>query len=161
MPGPGDAVAKLNRLMEAVYSPILGMARAKKLPVIDLPRTFDIYRDELYVHQIEPSTKGGVVIAALIRHVVENDTPEKPSTLYTYSPCIPNVGAVAEEANEGQWLIPHDPSLVPSGQDVAFSPVEKKVMALVGMGIDRGTAEAALVRHGGALQDAVNELLAS
>ena len=30
----------------------------------------DIYRDELYTHQIEPSAVGGAVIAGLLAHIV-------------------------------------------------------------------------------------------
>lgn len=34
--------------------------------MIDLPNTFDIYNEKLYVSQIEPSSVGGEIIARLI-----------------------------------------------------------------------------------------------
>lgn len=163
LPGSADPVAKLNGLMENIYAPVLALARERGLPVIDLPRTFDIYRSELYEHQIEPSGKGGEVIAAIAKYVVANHDPTKASTLYNYVPCVPGAGVVTEEVNgEAPWRIPHDPSAVPGGegkdQGIA-SAQEEKVLALVGMGFLRGDAEKALERHDGALQEAVRELL--
>lgn len=156
-PGPGDAVQKMNVLMQTIYTPILGIAKEKKLPIIDLPRTFDIWCDELYSHQIEPSAKGGTVISTIVAHVVKHDNLGKPSTLYSYAPCIPGAGTVNELPNAGEpWLIPHDPARVPaSGADGPLS----KVMALVGMGFERSKAEAALARNGGDQGRAVAELL--
>jgi len=156
-PGPGDSVQKMNMLMQTIYTPILGIAKEKKLPVIDLPRTFDIWNDDLYSHQIEPSAKGGAVISAIVEHVVRHDNPDKPSTLYSYGPCAPGAGTVSELLNAGgPWLIPHDPAQVPaSGTDGPLS----KVMALVGMGFERSKAEAALARNGGDQGRAVAELL--
>jgi len=114
-PGPGDAVQKMNTLMQTIYTPILEVAKERKLPVIDLPRTFNIWCDELYSHQIEPSAKGGEIISAIVEHVVKNDSPDKQSTLYSYSPCVPGAGVVSELPNAGEpWLIPHDPALVPA-----------------------------------------------
>jgi hypothetical protein len=156
-PGPVDAVEKMNLLMQTIYAPILEVAREKKLPVIDLPRTFDIWNDELYSHQIEPSAKGGEVISAIVEHVVRNGSPDKPSTLYSYSPCVPGAGIVSELPNAGEpYLIPHDPARVPAaGSDGPLA----KVMALVGMGFERSQAEAALARNGGDQGRAVAELL--
>jgi hypothetical protein len=156
-PGPGDAVQKMNMLMQTIYAPILGMAKEKKLPVIDLPRTFDIYCDELYSHQIEPSAKGGEVIAAIALHVVERDSSEKPSTLYSYAPCVPGAGVVNEISNaEDPWVIPYDPAEVPQLEPTGIC---SKVMTLVGMGFDRSKVEAALARNKGDQGRAVAELL--
>lgn len=107
IPVPGDSVAKLNALMEKIYEPVLALAIELKLPIIDLPRTFDIYRDELYNHQIEPSAKGGEVITSLIHHVVQHHTGDKPASLYTYTPCVPGAGKVVEELASEQcpWTI--------------------------------------------------------
>jgi len=82
IPGPGDAVAKINYLMESIYEPVLRTARQKKLPIIDLPRTFDIHDDELYCCQIEPSAKGGAIIARLLAHVVQNHDFDGPSQFH-------------------------------------------------------------------------------
>lgn len=38
--------------------------------MIDLPNTFDIYDNNLYVSQIEPSSAGGDIIAKLIRQTM-------------------------------------------------------------------------------------------
>jgi hypothetical protein len=156
-PGPGEAVQKMNMLMQTIYTPILGFAQEQKLPIIDLPRTFDIWCDELYSHQIEPSAKGGAVIAAIVDHVITNDSADKPSTLYSYAPCVPGAGTISELPNAGvPWLIPHDPSRVPvAGTDGPLS----KIMALVGMGFERSQVEAALERNGGDQGRAVAELL--
>jgi len=157
IPGPGDSVQKMNHLMQTIYTPVLAMAIEKKLPIIDLPRTFDIYRDELYSHQIEPSAKGGEIITAVVRHIVEQADVEKPSTLYSYAPCVPGSGAVGEKPTaEDQWVIPYDPAEAAQGRDVAS---DSKVMALVGMGFERSKVEAALARNDGDQGRAVAELL--
>jgi lysophospholipase L1-like esterase len=108
LPGPGDAVAKLNHLMEAVYTPILVEASKRRLPVVDLPRTFDINNDSLYCAQIEPSAEGGKLIAELISHVVRNHDFSGSSTLY-FKPS----GVICEEINNGEacWSIPHELNL--------------------------------------------------
>jgi len=68
--------------MEAVYPPILKLAYEKKIPIIDLANTYDIYDDEIYVSQIEPSEKGGLITAQLINHVIKNHDFTQPSALY-------------------------------------------------------------------------------
>ena len=44
--------------------------------MLDLPNTFDIRDTELYRHQIEPSAKGGELIAELIAHAVLSEGRE-------------------------------------------------------------------------------------
>lgn len=39
--------------------------------MIDLPNTFDIYNDKLYVNEIEPSALGGDLISKLITHTID------------------------------------------------------------------------------------------
>jgi len=78
----GDAVETLNALMEEIYPPILSLAKEHKLAIVDLPNTFDIYNSELYCCQIEPSAKGGRIIAELISHVVNNHDWSGPSRFY-------------------------------------------------------------------------------
>jgi len=107
LPGPESAEEKLNGLMETIYAPQLEMAKQLRLPIVDLPRTFDIRNEDLYVSQIEPSEKGGMVISALLSHVVLNrDFTKDPSKFYLYTPCIPGEGEVVEEDNgEEPWRI--------------------------------------------------------
>merc|ERR1712060_748408 len=51
LPGPASAEQKLNLSMETCYKPILEFAREKNLPVIDLPNTFYINDDDMYISQ--------------------------------------------------------------------------------------------------------------
>lgn len=97
----GDAVETLNALMEEIYPPILALAKEHKLAVIDLPNTFDIYNNDLYRCQIEPSQKGGQIIAELISHVVNTHDWEGPSQFYTQKE-----GENKSKMNEGAgWVI--------------------------------------------------------
>jgi len=97
----GDAVETLNALMEEIYPPILTLAKEHKLAVIDLPNTFDIYNNDLYRCQIEPSQKGGQIIADLISHVVNNHDWEGPSRFY-----FQKEGENKSKINEGTgWVI--------------------------------------------------------
>lgn len=82
LPGPGSSLSKINTLMETVYPPILELARKHKLPVVDLPSTFDVNDEELYVMQIEPSAKGGALISDMICHVLSHHNFTSPSTIY-------------------------------------------------------------------------------
>jgi lysophospholipase L1-like esterase len=107
LPGPGDSVAKLNRLMQNVYNPILRVAAQRQLPVVDLPRSFDIEDDFLYRCQIEPSEAGGRLIAELISHVVLHHNFGTSSKLY-----FKQSNCVCEETNggTGDWSIPEQTS---------------------------------------------------
>ena len=66
-----SAVEKLHKIMETLYAPIVSLAADMKLPIIDLPNSFDIYNDDLYSHQIEPSAVGGSLIAYLIGETIK------------------------------------------------------------------------------------------
>ena len=57
--------------MEALYAPILSLAAELRLPILDLPNSFDIHNDDLYSHQIEPSATGGLLLAHMIAEVVQ------------------------------------------------------------------------------------------
>ncbi|CAK0907681.1 unnamed protein product [Prorocentrum cordatum] len=107
IPGPGDSVDKINSLMLTCYAPVLAKARDMQLPIVDLPRSFDIYDDELFCCQIEPSAKGGAEIAKLLSHTLQNHDFSRASKFY-----FSRDGAVCEELNDGsvQWSIPRDPS---------------------------------------------------
>jgi len=80
-----DSVGSLNTLMEIVYPPIFQIAQEKKLPLIDLSNTFDIYDEKLYSQQIEPSSEGGMIIAQLIQHVVKNHNFNDASMFYQFN----------------------------------------------------------------------------
>lgn len=154
MPGEGSSVQKLNRLMETIYRPVFRLAQEKGLSLIDLPRTFDLYDDSLYTHQIEPSEKGGAKIASMVAHVVANHVAESGSAFYL----MDKEGQMTSEGNDGhEWIIPHEASEKPESVS-DLSELEQKVMAMVGMGFDRKTATEALEAHQGDLQNAVNAL---
>lgn len=107
LPGPGDAVSKLNQLMATIYQPVINEARRRRLAIVDLPRTFDIHNDELYCCQIEPSAKGGTLIATLLSYVFKSHDFTGPSMLH-----LIHDGAPRTEANDEclNWSIPHDAS---------------------------------------------------
>ena len=109
---------------------------------MDLPNSFNIYDDKLYMHQIEPSAKGclpltgaissplvfsqppkfirhappgGELITNLVAHIVStHDAAEMGSVLYKWKG-----SSVLSEANDfgaaNPWHIPHDPADVPTG----------------------------------------------
>ena len=123
IPGPGDGLQKLFGLFEMVYPPILELARVHRLPIVDLPRTFDVHDATLYRSQIEPSDKvqfaadawlrslsqphafcclrlqGGRLIASLLKHVLEHHDFEGGTSQFYYLP--PGGSGVVVEANDG------------------------------------------------------------
>ena len=106
LPGAGDSLSKLHSVLEMVYPPVLALARAHGLPVIDLPRTFDVTDGDLYRCQIEPSHKGGGLIASLIAEALSrHDFTSGESALY-YIP-IGGDGGVVRESNDGSkpWRV--------------------------------------------------------
>jgi len=79
---PSQSVSCLNALMEEVYEDVIKLADKEKLPVIDLPNTFDINDSSLYRTGIEPSAKGGDIIVELASHVILNHDFNGPSLIY-------------------------------------------------------------------------------
>lgn len=71
----------VSRLMESFYSPILERARKEKIPILDLPNTFNPY-DKLYKAGIEPNKRGGKLIASGIKRIVLSYAHDDPSCLY-------------------------------------------------------------------------------
>lgn len=82
IPGGAAPLAKLNQLMESVYRPILAAARARRIPVADLPRAMDPADPDLFVNQIEPSAKSSALIAAILVHLLAAHDFAGPSRLY-------------------------------------------------------------------------------
>jgi len=159
LPGAGSAVQKLNQLMETIYAPVLSLAREHKLAVADLPRTFDIFDDELYCCQIEPSAKGGALIAQLLSHLVKHHDFCGPSKLFFIRD-----GRIVEEVNDGShWSIPHDQNderekesrLAQQGVDTV------KYKQLCSMGFVPAQAIQALQASDNDLEKAISKLTAS
>jgi len=118
LPGPGDALSKLHGLLEEVYAPILALAKAHGLPVVDLPRSFDPRQKGLYRCQIEPSSAGGELIAALVAHALQHHAwGAGCSRLYVGGPGAAD--SVMDEVNDGSrpWR-------------VGIAPVSAKASAL-------------------------------
>lgn len=95
--GNRPSMALVSRLMERFYEPILAMANKERLPILDLPNTFNPYRD-LYECNIEPNANGGQLIADGIHHIAtkhdfagESKLYAKPDGQAEYS-AKPNVG---------------------------------------------------------------------
>jgi len=95
IPGPGDSVFKINQLMQRVYVPVLNRVRRSSIAILDLPKTFDIYDDELFCRQIEPSAKGGALIAKLLSHTISKHDFSGRSRLY-----LCRDGEVCDELND-------------------------------------------------------------
>ncbi|MCE5293668.1 MAG: hypothetical protein LLF94_03515 [Chlamydiales bacterium] len=88
-----QGLTALGGLMESFYRPILARAKADNIPVLDLPNTFNPYKD-LYTAQIEPNEKGGELIAQGIAKIIEADDG-KTSKLWAKKP-----GDLAYKATE-------------------------------------------------------------
>ena len=84
--GLPTSLLKLEGLLEAVYAPILALARTHNLCVIDLPRSMDPADPRLFECQIEPSLAGGRLIAQLIHHAALRHSAAQGSVLY-YTAC--------------------------------------------------------------------------
>jgi hypothetical protein len=74
-------IATLGGLMETFYSPILARAKNDKIPILDLPNTFNPYK-RLYTAQIEPNQAGGKLIAEGIAHIIQSHDFTAESKLY-------------------------------------------------------------------------------
>lgn len=86
LPGSGNGMEKMFALMEHIYRPIVPLCAALGVPIIDLRRSFDAHNTSLYSMQIEPSALGGLLIARLIAHVINNHDFSSASKLYVLPP---------------------------------------------------------------------------
>lgn len=77
-------VAMLGALMDRFYQPILAYAKKEKIPVLDLPHTFDPYKP-LYESGIEPNEAGGALIAEGLHHIITHHDFSSQSMLYAKS----------------------------------------------------------------------------
>ena len=75
-------IIALGRLMESFYSPILQRAKQERIPLLDLPNTFDPHA-RLYHSGIEPNEAGGELIARGIEHIVLHHDFNRESMLYS------------------------------------------------------------------------------
>lgn len=95
------SMVMISKLMERFYQPILEMAKKERIPILDLPNTFNPYHD-LYVSNIEPNEKGAQLIAEGIHHIVGEHDFEGESKLYAK----PNgQGQYAGVLNAADWKV--------------------------------------------------------
>ena len=67
--------------METFYQPMLQRAREDKIPILDLPNTFNPSA-RLYTAGIEPNKAGGALIAEGLAHIITKHDYAKDSRLY-------------------------------------------------------------------------------
>lgn len=99
--GNRPSMALVSRLMKRFYEPILAMAKKERLPILDLPNTFNPYRD-LYESNIEPNANGGQLIADGIHHIVTHHDFAGESKLYAKPDGQAEYGA---KPNAGDWKV--------------------------------------------------------
>jgi hypothetical protein len=69
-------------LLHKFYQPILERAKKDRIPILDLPNTFNP-NENLYVSGIEPGIQGGALIAEGIDHVIRHHSFSDESFLYS------------------------------------------------------------------------------
>lgn len=77
-----NPVKTLHDLIQQIYQPILQYAKEHKIPVVDTASSLCHKDSSLYVSQIEPSAKGGAIIADLIAHVVQHHDFKNEAQIY-------------------------------------------------------------------------------
>ncbi len=102
--GEDLSMATLSGLMEGFYKPILERAKREKIPVLDLPNTFNP-REDLYTSQIEPNKNGGKLIAEGLAHIIKTHNYEKdPSMLYAKKDALVSYTASINPGKSG-WRV--------------------------------------------------------
>jgi hypothetical protein len=143
LPGLGTGQEKLRAVMSRIYGPVLELARAHNLAVIDLPRTFDPSDAELYRLQIEPSAKGSALIASCVRYCLESHNFKGPSRLYSQAS---ETGAMRCEANAftdgNPWTIVRDGELAPADRGAANDALLEPGAMAAELGAQSAHAEA-------------------
>jgi len=69
--GKHPGIIMINSLMEKLYKSILERAKKDKIPVLDLPNSFNPH-ESLYICGIEPNKEGGKRIALGLSHIIKN-----------------------------------------------------------------------------------------
>lgn len=77
------SMAALGGLLETFYRPILKQAQLDHIPILDLSNSFDPNDSDLYIFQIEPSKKGGELIAEGINHIINHHDFNFQSRIYS------------------------------------------------------------------------------
>jgi len=176
--GPGSTMLLMNRLMNAVYAPILQLCQKNGIPIVDLPRTFDPYKKEYFKCQIEPSEKGSDLIAEMIEHVIRNHRFDGPSIMYsknlrsgTSSSSSSSSLIETQITLSKPWVIDRyndddgakatSSSSSSSSSVVSVSPLDHAVQQLMDMGFLEMDVRDALKKSGNLPQRAIEHLLSS
>jgi hypothetical protein len=82
--GQDAGMAMIGGLMEKFYKPILEKAQKGNIPILDLPNSFNPYEHEpLYISGIEPSERGGYLIANGLSHIITYHDYNSSGKIYT------------------------------------------------------------------------------
>lgn len=86
--GRHSGITMISALMEKFYRPMLSLAHQNKLPILDLPNSFNPFRP-LYTCGIEPSKKGARLIAKGLTNLIQKyPTTESRRFLCNGQECI-------------------------------------------------------------------------
>lgn len=77
--GKQAGLAVFGACLERLYQPILKKAKEDNIPVLDLPNLFNPLDPTLYKCEIEPSLKGGTLIAANLAEMVQGYESRRPT----------------------------------------------------------------------------------
>jgi hypothetical protein len=101
--GKSLSMATLAALMQSFYQPILEYAKKERIPILDLPNTFNPYH-KLYDCGIEPNKEGGKLIAEGIYHILKHHDFAGESALYSKSGQSPTYTRAAN-TNPSSWQV--------------------------------------------------------
>lgn len=101
--GKKISMSMLGGMLESFYQPILNRAKKDRIPILDLPNTFNPY-EKLYECGIEPNAKGGKLIADGIHHIVTQHDFSKESILYS-KPSGKSEFTGAANRNSSEWKV--------------------------------------------------------
>jgi hypothetical protein len=102
--GQEIGMAALGGLMERFYRPILDQAKKDNLPILDLPNTFNPYKD-LYLSAIEPGEKGSELIVEGINHIIKNHDYSDDSKSMLYSKKDSSDTYTASDNSVSDWEV--------------------------------------------------------
>lgn len=94
--GQKPGITMIGALMEKFYQPMLERAKRDHLPILDLPNSFNPYQP-FYISGIEPSEKGGGLIARGLSHIIQQHD-------YTSSKIYLSEGEVSDNPTD-KWQV--------------------------------------------------------
>lgn len=111
--GEQVSMATLGGLLETFYKPILAQAQADRIPILDLPNTFNPNDTSLYIAQIEPSQKGSRLIAEGINQIIKRHDFKSKSMMYAKRNSSEEFVANENTGSSGWSVVyPNEPSVI-------------------------------------------------